>query len=78
VIIILWIVFASLYVIYGEYNRLKVYVAGASYNKGVTDAVNKLMDEAVSCQPIPVTSGDRGMNLISLDCFTVPEGEVAE
>ncbi|MBU0577616.1 hypothetical protein KJ742_03610 [Patescibacteria group bacterium] len=78
VLFIVWIIFATLYVLYGEYNRLRVYVAGVSYNRGVTAAVNKMMDEASSCQPVPITSGDRGMNIINLDCFTVPEGEASE
>ena len=69
VILIVWLIFASLYVVYGEYNRLNVLVAKRAYNNGRRDAVNQLIDEAQNCQPIPVTSGDRRVNLISIECL---------
>ena len=72
VILIVWIIFASLYVVYGEYTRLNVLVAKRAYNSGLRDAVNQLIDEAQSCQPIPVTSGDRRVDLISLECLKPP------
>ena len=72
VILIVWIIFASLYVVYGEYSRLSVFVAKRSYNAGLRDAVNQLIDQAQTCQPIPVTSGERRVDLISLECLKEP------
>ena len=78
VILIVWIAFASLYVVYGEYTRLNVVVAQRSYNTGLRDAVNQLIQQAQTCQPIPVTSGDKSANLISLECLTPPVEETEQ
>lgn len=78
VIFIVWIIFASLYVVYGEYTRMKVMVAQRSYNKGIQDSVIQLMTEAAKCQPIPITAGGQSINLINLDCLNVPDEEVEE
>ena len=69
IILTVWIVFASLYVVYNEYNRVKVMVAERAYQAGLSNAVNKLIDETETCQPIPVSTADRSVNLISLDCL---------
>jgi hypothetical protein len=69
VIAIIWIVFASLYVIYGEYQRLAQTVAGVSYNRGVTNAVVQVMQEAAKCQPVPLSAGGQQMSIISLECL---------
>jgi hypothetical protein len=73
VILIIWVVFASVYVVYGEYTRVQVMVAQRSYNTGLRDAVNQLIQQAQTCQPIPVTSGEERVNLISLDCLNDSE-----
>lgn len=78
IILIIWIVFASLYVAYGEYKRLTVYVAQTSYTRGVTDSVAKLMQESQKCQPIPVTAGDQKIELIALNCLKAPDDSAAE
>ena len=72
VIFIIWIVFASLYVIYGEYNRLSNVVAKGAYNSGVSAAVGQLMNEAAKCQPFPVTLDGNKVTLMNLEC-AVPE-----
>jgi len=69
IILTVWIVFASLYVVYNEYNRVKVLVAERAYQAGLTNAVNKLIDETETCQPIPVSTADRSVTLISLECL---------
>jgi beta-lactamase regulating signal transducer with metallopeptidase domain len=78
IVLIVWIVFATLYVLYGEYSRLKVFVAQQAYTKGVTDSVVELMKQAQTCQPIPVTAGDTQVQLISIDCLQAPEEGGAE
>ena len=69
VIFIIWVIFASLYVGYGEYQRVQVMVAQRAYNTGLRDAVNQLIQQAQTCQPIPVTSGEQRVDLIALDCI---------
>lgn len=75
VIFIIWVIFASLYVVYGEYQRVQVMVAQRAYNTGLRDAVNQLISQAQLCKPIPITSGDSSVNLISLDCLNPPAAE---
>lgn len=69
VILIIWIIFASLYVVYGEYKRVQVLVAQRAYNSGLRDAVNQLIQQSQTCQPIPINSGEASVTLISVDCI---------
>ncbi|MFH0838242.1 MAG: hypothetical protein V1880_03175 [Patescibacteria group bacterium] len=73
VIVIIWIAFASLYVVYNEYNNFKVLVAQRAYNTGLRDAVNKLIQQAQTCNPIPVTSGEQRVDLISMSCLNASD-----
>ena len=77
-ILLVWIIFASLYVVYGEYNRLKVFVAQRAYTQGVTDSVIELMQKAQECKTIPVTAGEARVDLINVGCLTQGEEEAAE
>ena len=67
---IIWIVFATLYVVYGEYSRLQNYVAVSAYNSGMSDAVYKLVQESSDCRPVPVVAGDIQMQFINVECLT--------
>jgi len=71
-ILVIWIIFATLYVIYGEYGRLQQFVASRAYNQGITDAVTQLLDEAEKCQPIPVNVGERQTAFIAIECLQQP------
>ena len=72
VIMIVWLVLSTCYVIYGEYTRLTVYVGQGAYNAGITTAVNQLIEQTKTCQPIPITSGDQKIEVISLACLKAP------
>ena len=76
VLFIIWIVFASLYVVYGEYQRVQIMVAQRAYQSGLRDAVNQLITQSKLCQPIPVSSGEESVNLISIDCLNQPAEQV--
>lgn len=78
IILIVWVVFATLYVVYGEYQRVQIMVAQRAYQSGLRDAVNQLIEQSQTCQPIPVNSGSASVNLISVDCLTPPSEEVTE
>lgn len=75
VIAIVWIIFASLYVVYGEYQRVKVLVAQRAYNTGIRDSVIQLLEQSKTCQPIPVTSGEDRVELIAVNCLTQSDSE---
>lgn len=75
VVIIVWLVLSTCYVVYGEYTRLTVYVGQRAYNTGLRDAVNQLIEQSKTCQPIPVTSSDQKVSLISIECLKAPAEE---
>jgi hypothetical protein len=71
-VLVIWIIFATLYVVYGEYNRLTNYVAKRAYNAGVSSAVSQIITESQKCQPVPVNVDDLKANLVNLDCLQKP------
>ena len=73
VILIVWIVFATLYVLIGEYNRLNNFVAQRAYNAGLGDAVSQIITESEKCQPVPVNVGELSAQLVNLGCIQQPE-----
>ena len=68
VILIAWIAFTSLYFIYTEYGRLTNFV----YNKGMTDAAVRVIEESQKCQPVPVNVGNISATLVNVACLTPP------
>lgn len=72
IVLIVWLVFSVCYVVYGEYTRLAVYVGQRAYNAGITNAVNQLIEQTKACQPIPITSGDQKVEVISIACLKAP------
>lgn len=66
--ILLWFIFATLYVLYGEWNRFQRTVYQAAYNRGQTDAVAQVIGEAQKCQPFPIYLGEAKVTLMSLEC----------
>lgn len=75
--LIIWLVFTTLYVLYGEYNRLNNFVAKGAYQRGLADAVTQVLKQSQKCEPFPVNIGDQGVQLINLKCVqqaSVPEG----
>jgi hypothetical protein len=72
VIFILWIIFATIYVIIGEYNRVQNLVAQRAYNAGISSAVSQIITESQKCQPVPVNVDDLKASLINLDCLQKP------
>lgn len=76
VILIVWVIFTTLYLIYGEYSRLNNYVAQSAYKKGYQDSIMRLVSESSSCQPIPVGIGGQNVDFIALNCLTPPASEM--
>lgn len=73
VLLIVWLVFATSYVFYGEYKHLTSFVAQNAYNQGIQDSVTQLLTEAAKCQPVPVSVADKHVDLISMDCLKATE-----
>jgi len=68
IVLIVWVAFSILYVGYTQYKYFAVYVAQASYQKGISDAVSQVIQQAQACKPFPVTFGNQGVNLINTAC----------
>jgi len=77
VIMIVWLVLSTCYVVYGEYTRLNVYVAQRAYNMGLSEAVNQLIQQAQTCKAIPITSGNQKIEVVSTACLKPPAGSEA-
>lgn len=68
IIVIVWIIFSVLYVGYTQYNYFVNFVAKRSYDKGLSDAVVKVISQAQECKSFPVTIGQSGVQLINAAC----------
>jgi hypothetical protein len=68
IVLIAWVVFATLYVIVGEYNRMQNYV----YNAGISKAVSTIITQSQKCQAVPVTMGDVTVNVVDIACLQKP------
>lgn len=75
-LLVVWIIFATAYVIYNEYNRITVFVAQNSYQQGYQESIMQLLAESSKCEPFPVTFGENKVNLINVDCLQ--QGESPE
>ncbi len=75
IVLLVWLIFATLYVFYGEYNRLSKFVANRAYNAGLQEAVTQIITESQKCQPIPVNVGELQATLINLECLQEPAEE---
>jgi len=68
IVIIVWIIFSVLYVGYTQYQYLVNYVGQNAYQKGLTDAVAQVIQQAQGCKSFPVTIGNQGVILIDATC----------
>lgn len=64
---------ALIYIGYGMYQNFRykeqVSAANYGYQTGYGDAVVKLMQQAATCQAVPVTIGNQTLNLIAVECL---------
>lgn len=74
IILILWIIFSILYVINGEYTRLKTF----AYDYGRQQAVSQVIATAQQCQPFPVSARGQQVTLVSLECLQQQANQPAE
>ncbi len=72
-LLILWLIFSILYVCWSEWSRFRFYVMQNSYNRGIEDAVGKVIQEAKACKAFPVNVGDQKATLVDVDCLKQAE-----
>lgn len=68
IIFILLIIFGYFFILKPALNGFAV----LGFNKGVASVANYLGEQAKSCQPIPLKSGDQTINLIAIECLQKP------
>jgi hypothetical protein len=70
IILIVWVVFSVIYVINGEWNRFKNYVAEKNYAEGRKEMVVQIITEAKKgCQPVPLFAGNSQVSVVNTDCL---------
>jgi len=74
-ILFLWVVFSVVYIINDVWSNYRDVQLVAAYNQGKTDMVNTLIKEAEKCEPIPVFTGEKEIQLIKIGCPEVSPGQ---
>lgn len=71
VVLIVWLVIASGYVVFSMWNDFKFNFQQKVYQTGVSDTVNNLIKQATDekCQPFEVYNGEKKVQLISISCL---------
>jgi len=71
IVLIIWAVVASGYVIFSMWNDFKINFQQKVYQAGVSDTVNSLIKQAndSKCEPFEVYNGDNKTQLISVSCL---------
>lgn len=68
IVLAVWVIFSFLYVGYTQYQYFKNYVAASSYQRGLSDAVGKVIQQAQKCEAFPIQRDGQGVNLINAAC----------
>lgn len=69
IVLIIWLIFSTLYVLVGEYNRLKNVVAKVAYTRGASDALVNVMEESKKCKVFNIHDDKQKIDLIAVDCL---------
>ena len=68
IVLIVWVVFSVFYIGYTQYKYFTSYVMESGYQKGISDAVAQVIQQAQQCKPFPVTIGQQGVQLMNVAC----------
>ena len=79
-ILTIWFLATTGYVVYDFWNEYKTKGIQNAYNLGLTDTVNKLIQQVESsqCQPVEVFSGEKKLQVVSAQCLPVKQEAQAE
>lgn len=75
--LIVWIVFSILYIGNQEIRRFQ-FATQQSYQSGLADAINQVIQQSQNCQPFPVFAGENRVELINTACLQQAENEVSQ
>ena len=68
-ILVAWIAFSVWYVARDQWQRFQYSQVQAAYQKGSSDTVKLLMEQANKCIKIPVQDGDKKIEVVKVGCF---------
>ena len=74
-LIIGWMIFSLGYIAYDQFQGFKLKKVQQAYQAGLSDSINRLMNESEKCEAIPLYSGDKQVNLIAIDCLQKAESK---
>lgn len=78
VLLIVWIIFTSVYFFYAEYKNLKIFIAEIAYNKGTEETVKQIVKQAEQCQSFVIRHGNWQAELINYNCPQVSKTDFQE
>ena len=67
-----WIIFSVVYIVNNIWSNYKNFQLLQAYEQGRIDTINTLIRAAEKCEPIPVFSEEREIELIRMDCLEFP------
>lgn len=73
ILVLLWIIFSVAYIIWDLWSDFKNVQILNAYEQGRIDIINTLMQEAEKCEPIPIFSGEKEIQLVDIDCLETIE-----
>ncbi len=69
IVLIAWVVFSILYVGYTQYRYLTNFVASTAYQRGLSEAVVQVVQQAQKCEAFQVQIDGQGVSLINTKCL---------
>ncbi|MEW5907864.1 MAG: hypothetical protein AB1643_01640 [Patescibacteria group bacterium] len=74
-IVLIWIIFSLIYIVYDVWSDFKSKQLNQAYQQGKIDTINTLIKEAEQCNPLPVFSDEKQIQLINVSCLQAPATE---
>jgi len=68
-VLILWVIFSVIYILYDVWSDFKLKALNQAYQQGRADTINALIQQAEKCDPIPVLSGEKRIEVINVNCL---------
>lgn len=68
-LLLLWLLFVSGYFIYDKAEEYLETRMQKSYENGVNDSIDTLIEEANKCRPVPLVTDNDVVTLIAVECL---------
>lgn len=72
VVLGMWIVFSSGYILHDQWKKFQSIKLTEAYQAGVSNSVQSLIDQSKKCEPIKVFKDEEEVNLIAIECLQPP------